>query len=457
MRTPRLSQRTALLLLIAALTGCASHQGTLQPVPPITDPVVFADDFGAHVDYQAFAGSKLDAIALDTSEKYSGTTSLRMTVPNVGDPTGSYSGGAFVTSRARELIGYNALTFWAKANRTVTLDIAGLGNDNTGNSRFTASRGAITLSTTWTRVVVPIPLAEKLTAERGLFFLAEGPEVGVGCDIWLDDIRFEQVTGITDPRPSFGSGSFSLDVGTPVSIQNSQVVFSVDGTDRIIAAAPGYFTFVSSNEAVATTVAGRLEVVGVGSCIITGLLGTVPAAGSIAITSTAAPTTAAPTPTIPSADVIALFSGAYTNRTVDTWSAGWDAAEVTDVTLQGNATKKYSQLVFAGVEFTSSQIDASTMTRFRADVWIGQGSFFRVKLVDFGPNAAFGGGDDSEHELAFSAGSTPALALGQWVTLDVPITAFANLTSRAHLAQMIFSGDTPTVYIDNILFYRTAP
>ena len=49
----------------------------------------------------------------------------------------------------------------------------------------------------------------------------------------------------------------------------------------------------------------------------------------------------------------------------------------------------------------------------------------------------------------------PALATGQWVSLDVPLSSFAGLTTRGHLAQMIISGDPNTVYVDNIYFYRT--
>ncbi len=44
----------------------------------------------------------------------------------------------------------------------------------------------------------------------------------------------------------------------------------------------------------------------------------------------------------------------------------------------------------------------------------------------------------------------PALATGQWVSLDVPLSSFAGLTTRGHLAQMIISGDPNTVYVDNI-------
>ena len=54
---------------------------------------------------------------------------------------------------------------------------------------------------------------------------------------------------------------------------------------------------------------------------------------------------------------------------VDTWSADWDQADVTDVKIAGNDTKKYTNLVFAGIEFTSQPIDADAMTHFHMDIW----------------------------------------------------------------------------------------
>ena len=41
---------------------------------------------------------------------------------------------------------------------------------------------------------------------------------------------------------------------------------------------------------------------------------------------------------------------------------------------------------------------------------------FKVKLVDFGPNGVFDGGDDTEDELTFTA---PLLKTGNWVSIDI--------------------------------------
>ena len=130
-----------------------------------------------------------------------------------------------------------------------------------------------------------------------------------------------------------------------------------------------------------------------------------------------------------------------------------------DVDIAGNAAKRYTGLVFAGIEFTSATVDAGEMTHFRLDIWTPDETAtaaFNVKLVDFGPNAVYdGGGDDSEHEITVTSAS--GLATGEWVGLDLPLASFTGLASREHLAQLIISGDPNTVYVDNIYFRRPAP
>ncbi|MEL6824075.1 MAG: hypothetical protein AAFP70_20145, partial [Calditrichota bacterium] len=115
------------------------------------------------------------------------------------------------------------------------------------------------------------------------------------------------------------------------------------------------------------------------------------------------PTDPAPAPTADANDVISLYSNAYTNEPVDTWSAVWDDADVADTTIAGDDVKLYTNLNFAGIEFTSQPIDASAMTNFTMDIWTPDATnppaVFKIKLVDFGADGMFGGGDDSEHEV----------------------------------------------------------
>jgi hypothetical protein len=73
---------------------------------------------------------------------------------------------------------------------------------------------------------------------------------------------------------------------------------------------------------------------------------------------------------------------------------------------------------------------------------------FKIKLV----NDVFG--SLSEHELTFTASSSPPLATGSWVSFDIPFSDFVNLTARNKLGQLIISGNPNTVYVDNVLVHR---
>ena len=443
---------TAVAALALAVSGCAKHDGVLAPT--LKDPVVFADVFGSSIDFQAFSGSKFDAVDTDTTVRYDGTTSLKVTVPPVGDPSGSYAGGAFVTPRKRDLSVYNALTFWAKADHAITLDVAGFGNDNTGRSKYEARWSAIPVGTTWAQYVIPIPLPSRLRDEGGLFFFAEGPEGGAGATLWFDDVMFENLTTIANPRPQIATAVLTPDVGTPLVVPGTQVTFSVSGSDQVVGCMPGYFTFFSSADTVATGGEGVVNVVGIGEATITAKLGDLDATGALTLRTNPAPATAPPRPTLPASDVISLLTMVYPNVPVDTWSTTWDFADVSDVTIGGDHMKKFAITSYAAVEFTSQPIDATAMAAFHLDVWVPGGTVFRVKLVDFGANGVFGGGDDSQFELTFNAASNPALQLQQWTSLDIPLSAFTGLASRAHLAQLLISGDVGTAYLDNVYFHE---
>ena len=164
------------------------------------------------------------------------------------------------------------------------------------------------------------------------------------------------------------------------------------------------------------------------------------------------PMTPAPDPTFLSVDVLSMFSNVYTDVPVNTWQTAWSQGTLNDIQIQGNDTKKYTGLNFVGVETTGSNLlDLANMTHLYLDVWTPNMTEFRVKLVDFGFDLAYGGGDDSEHELTFNP------IQENWVNLDIPLSSFVNLASNYHIAQLIFSGNpvgSGVVYVDNVLFHN---
>ena len=446
----------AVLLASVAGAGCSDA----DPAGPATLPdggEVFIDGFASGVDYQAFGGSKVDALDIDPTGGRAGSPSLVFTVPLPNDPAGSYAGGAFVNLPPRNLSGYNALSFWVRAREAATLNVVGFGNDNTGTSKYTAEASDVVVSTTWRQVVLPVPDPSRLRSEGGLFHLAEGAEDNQGNEIWIDDVRFAEVGTIAHARASIPTTTITGQPGGSARITDTRVTYDVAGANRVMHASPSYFTFGTSDAGVVTVDAdGVMTFHDLGTATVTGMLGSAVASGVITVHVGGAPVAAPPMPTDAATDVISLFSDAYDDVPVDTWSAEWDAADVEDVRIAGDAAKLYTNLSFAGIEFSTATVDAVRMTHVRLDIWTPDptaAAAFRVKLVDFGANGVYDGdGDDSEHEVAVTAAE--GLATGRWVRLDLPLADFTGLAARDHLAQLIISGDPNTVYVDNVYFRR---
>lgn len=166
------------------------------------------------------------------------------------------------------------------------------------------------------------------------------------------------------------------------------------------------------------------------------------------------PTTPAADPTVDPMEVISLFSDVYDDVMVDTWRTDWSDATLEELAINDNAVKKYSALSFVGIETVTNQIDATDMTHFHTDIWTGDATELRIKLVDFGTDGAFDGGDDTEHELIIEN-----LTQKEWMSIDLPLSDFTGLTTKANISQLIYVGAPSkqnTVYIDNVYFYNEA-
>ena len=284
-----------------------------------------------------------------------------------------------------------------------------------------------------------IPLSD-FTGLTSRAHLAQMLFISSNSTVYADNIYFWKspnaptITGFSVPAHFVGDAPFTITPPTSNSL--------------------GAFSYSSSNPAVATVSGNTITIIGVGSAIITatqaalGAYGSGSASASLVVTYRP-PTTAAPTPTKPAANVISLYSNAYTNVPVDTWSASWDNADLSETTIAGNDTKKYANLIVSGTEFTTTTVNATSMEYFHVDIWTPDATAFNIKLVDFGADGAYLGDDDSEQELSY----TPAV--NGWVSYDIPFTDFTGLTSRAHLAQLLFVSSNSTVYVDNVYFWKT--
>ncbi len=419
-------------------------QGGAPPEPEPASKVVFGDDYAAGVGFVPF-GDSVNDITIDATTAHSGTSSLKIQVPAAG-----YTGGAFTSGTEEDLSAFNAVSFWAKASAAHPLNAVGLGNDGAPGSRLTVERNALELTTEWQRFVVPVPSPSKLMAENGLFHFAEADSAAY--TIWLDDIEYTTVSDLGVATAAIATEARNITIGSTFPVPGTSVSYVVNALPLTLSVGPSWFDYISLDEAVASVENGVVSGDGAGSTEITAELDGALANGKITVNVSEAsiPTLAAPTPLNAPVDVISLFSNAFTNVQVDTWSAVWDVADVANLTVAGNDTKVYTNLTYAGVEFAAFPVDATTMTHLHADVWMPAATVFRIKLVDFGANGVYGGGDDTEAEVEKNGLTTKT-----WQSLEFALSDFTGLASRAHLAQMIVtSSAAATVYFDNIYFHK---
>lgn len=454
------------VLMMMTLFSCVNRDfEDLEPAKYPTDGDIFIDGFSAGLNYSAFGGSNVTAFDVDTEVKYDGTSSMKFAVPDAGDPRGGYAGGVYYTDVPRDLSGYDALTFWAKASKAASIDIVGFGND-LDQSNYQVSLRNVTVNTNWQKYIIPIPDPARLTMERGMFYYSEPPEDGAGYTFWIDELKFEKLGTLAHRKAGIQGKQDEevfAEIGRIVSVQNlTQTVNLPTGVDQETEVAPAYFSFVSSQPSVASVGDnGEVTVLDTGITVITATLGDTEAIGSLTVNSIGEavfPLTPAPVPTRSADSVISMYSNAYVNVPIDTWNTRWEfsTAEEEFIQVDGDDVIRYTNLNFVGIEFASQTIDASEMTHFHLDIWTpdptGLPAAFKVLLVDFGADGNFDGGDDSSHELSFSS---PLLVSESWVSIDVPLSSFAGLTNRGHLAQLVLSGDLSTVFVDNVYFYQS--
>ena len=176
--------------------------------------------------------------------------------------------------------------------------------------------------------------------------------------------------------------------------------------------------------------------------------------GIVTVTGALPPTGAATPPTVPAADVISMFSDVYPDIIVDSWRADWSqSGPAEDLQIDGDNTKMYTTLNYAGILFETSMIDASEMAHFHLDVYAPTGTNFKVKLVSFPPDSPV----VQTLDLVLDSTTTPAFNSGGWSYLEIPLGDFNHPEDFdwANLGQLVIStSDSRLVLLDNVYFHK---
>jgi hypothetical protein len=454
----RFTQHIALGLILVFFLGCEREITDLELATLSNNPEVFIDGFSAGLNYAAFGGSVPTAFDVDNEVTWNNSNaSMRFEVPNANDPRGSFAGGVFYNDAGRDLSGYNAITFWAKASQSAVIGEIGFGND-LGQNKYVVSIQGLTISTGWKKYIIPIPDPSKLTAERGMFWYAAGNMDGKGFSFWIDEVKYEKLGTIAHPKFSILNGEDQVEtsfIGVEKTIGGLTSTFNMPaGVNQAINIAPAYFEFESSNPSIATVDEnGHVTVTGgPGNAEITAYVGEIAAEGSLTIQSVG-DFDPAPVPDHDPENVISIFSDVYENVPVDYYNGYWEPYQTTvsaDFEVDGDRILHYLDFNFVGIQFANPTVNATSMTHIHVDIYLpnplNANAQFQIELVDFG----------AEVSGVVATNITVAQAQ-QWISLDIPLADFTGLTSRANLAQIIFvdvNGNIPSFYADNVYFYN---
>lgn len=458
---------TALTTLLVITFGCEREISDEAILPSFsTTAEVFTDDFiglGANF-YFPFADAKPDVFSVDITEGFESNSSIRIDVPNATDPGGSYAGAIFRAEGAgRDLTQYDALTFYVKASQGVELGDAGFGIDYLGD-KYNTSINNINVGTSWSKVIIPIPDASKLLEERGLFWFSAGSQGtgGSGYTLWFDEIKFEKTGTVGVPNPFIFEGQNTASqafVGSSLFITGLKTVFNLtNGQDVEVTTAPSYFDFKSSDTSVASVdELGNVSVKANGSADITASIAGVLAKGSLEIGSSGG-LPAAPTPTQPQANVLSLYSDAYTNAAAINFDPrfGGSTTSTTNVATGNGSVLEYKTNNYTGIMFDDNPLNGADMEFLHIDVYVqSPGLSIGIQIRDIGGNKTLetdvNTGNPMGDDVDLRQNLT-GLADGSWKSFDIPLNgALAN--QKANLGALIITGG-PDFILDNIYFYK---
>ncbi|WP_051605511.1 carbohydrate binding domain-containing protein [Sediminibacter sp. Hel_I_10] len=457
----------SILFLFLIITGCErdlTDEAVFAEFPNNGD--VFTDSFSAGLDYFPFVGEGADpeAFTVVTDEVYEGDAAMRFDVPSFGN---GFVGATFNTTVKRNLSGFDALTFYAKASQAATINEIGFGIDGENSDRYQTTLNNVAISTSWKKYIIPIPDPSKLINVSGLLWIAEGAtnaDDEGGYVFWLDEVKFERLGTLAQPQPRI-FGGIDLEqpgfLGISTSVTGlSQTYNSASGENITVSTQPVFFNFQSSNTDVAIVdESGVISIIGIGSATITAMINGVEAEGSIQLNVEGGFDFAPIPPSRNPEDVVSVFSDAYNNVPVDYYNGFFNGdGQTTEggeppLDISEDNIINYTSLNFVGIGtfLNVSPIDISEMTHLHIDIKPNEavqgGDFILIRLLN--------GVQTNNETSGFVQFNSGNFEQDVWQSFDIPIEDF-NLSDTSQIGLLFFEsgGTLQNIFVDNIYYYR---
>jgi len=162
------------------------------------------------------------------------------------------------------------------------------------------------------------------------------------------------------------------------------------------------------------------------------------------------PTDSPAAPTADAADVISIFSEAYTDITGTNFNPNWNqtgnaTANTNYTTADGNTLLYYPNFGYQGIDFAGNPQDASGMEYLHLDIWTpGDPTVFNLQVTPINNGT---GVTEILVPITYTTSS--------WTSVDIPIGDFTGMTWDS-VFQLKFAGGSGSdeFYVDNIYFWK---
>ena len=279
---------------------------------------------------------------------------------------------------------------------------------------------------------VDIPLSAYIFTVEELENVFQFKTEGNGT-VWFDNLYFWKAPTAAGTDTSLSD--LTLDASTIsgfASLATSYSVVLPSGTS------------VVPTVTAATTDAGASAVVTAASSLpgdttiaVTAADGVTTSTITVSFTIDPTPTVAAPTPSNDSADVISVYSDAFTSIVTDTAPNWGQSTVVSQIDVAGDNALQYAGLNYQGMIYPAT--DVSTMEYLHVDYYTEDATSLQLFLIAGG-------------EVAYDISATDGITTGQWVGVDIPMSTYASLTLTA--ANQFKTVGNGTVWFDNIYFWK---
>ena len=398
---------------------------TIDPTPTVAAPTpsndsadvisVYSDAFTSIVTDTAPAWgqstvvSQID-VAGDNALQYAGLNYQGMIYPATDVSTMEYLHVDYYTEDA------TSLQLYLIAGGEVAYDISATDGITTGQ---------------WVGVDIPMSTYAALTLTAANQFKTTG-----NGTVWLDNLYFWKASSAAGTVTTLSD--LTVDGSTIAGFASTSISYSLEFPAGITVAPTVAATTTDAGASAVVTDAASIP--GTTTIVITAADGVSTRTVSVAFTVDPTPTTAAPTPSQDEADVISVYSDAYTSIATNSNPAWGQATVVTEIQVAENNTLEYANLNYQGFEYTTA--DVSAMDYIHLDVYaVAFSEVLEFSLVAGGSETAYSITEVNDN-------------LNQWVSIDIPMSHFASL-DLTQAAQFKTVGGN-TIWVDNMYFWKEA-